>query len=344
MEPQTEEIGMLDLMPRPTFCVQNGSIVRLNQEARKLFLRKGLSLRLLLESGSEDYAAFSGGLLYLTLTIHGQNFGASVARIGQEDVFTLDQQFECEELRVLALAARELRAPLTDAMLAAQHLAPKVPAAGQLNRSLYQLLRIVGNMSDASGSSPAFRPEDQNLTALFQEITEKIIALSEPAGVQISYTAPDESWNCCIDRQLMERAVLNMISNALKFTPKGGTIRLALHRSGRQFRFSVEDDGYGLSEKEQATLFSRYLREPSIEDSRHGIGLGMLLIRNTAARHRGAVLVDHPQGKGTRVTITFTSVPECHTGLQSKLMLADYAGEQDHTLVELSEFLPPSFY
>ena len=339
MELQTEEIGMLDLIPRPTFCVQSGNITRLNQEARKLFLREGLSLRLLLESGAEDYAAFSGGLLYLTLTIHGQSFGASVARVGQEDVFTLDQQFESEELRVLALAARELRAPLTDAMLAAQRLAPKAPAAG-----LYQLLRIVGNMSDASGSSPAFRPESQNLTALFQEITEKVIALSEPVGVQICYTAPDESWNCCIDRQLMERAVLNMISNALKFTPKGGTIRLALHRSGKQFRFSVADDGYGLSEKEQATLFSRYLREPTIEDSRHGIGLGMLLIRNTAARHRGAVLVDHPQGNGTRVTITFTSVPECRTGLQSKLLLADYAGEQDHTLVELSEFLPPAFY
>ena len=332
MELQTEEIGMLDLMPRPTFCVQNGGITRLNQEARKLFLREGLSLRLLLESGDEDYAAFSGGLLYLTLTIHGQSFGASVARIGQEDVFTLDQQFESEELRVLALAAREL------------HLTPKAPTAGQLNRSLYQLLRIVGNMSDASGSSPAFRPENQNLTALFQEITEKVIALSEPVGVQISYTAPGESWNCCIDRQLMERAVLNMISNALKFTPKGGTVRLALHRSGKQFRFSVADDGLGLSEKEQATLFSRYLREPTIEDSRHGIGLGMLLIRNTAARHRGAVLVDHPQGNGTRVTITFTSVPECRTGLQSKLLLADYTGEQDHTLVELSEFLPPAFY
>ena len=57
MELQTEEIGMLDLMPRPTFCVQNGGITRLNQEARKLFLREGLSLRLLLESGDEDYAA-----------------------------------------------------------------------------------------------------------------------------------------------------------------------------------------------------------------------------------------------------------------------------------------------
>lgn len=344
MEQQTEEIGMLDLMPHPTFCVENKVITRLNQAARKLFLREGLSLQPLLESGSEDYTAFSGGMLYLTLTIHGQRFGASVVRIGQEDVFTLDQQFESAQLRVLALAARELRGPLANAMLAAQHLANTAPAASQLNRSLYQLLRIVGNMSDASGVSPVFHPESRNITALFQEITEKAIALSEPTGIQISYTGPEEACTGCIDQQLMERAVLNMISNALKFTPRGGSIQLALHRSGKQFRFSVSDSGSGMSQQEQASLFIRYLREPTVEDTRHGIGLGMLLIRNTAACHRGAVLIDHPQGSGTRVTITFFSVPPDSASLHSKLLLADYAGEQDHALVELSEFLPYSFY
>ena len=343
MELQTEEIGMLDLLPRPTFCVQSGSITRLNQSARKLFLREGLSLQPLLEAGGEDYNAFSGGLLYLTLTICGQSFGASVVRIGQEDVFTLDQQFENDELRVLALAARELRGPLASAMLAVQHLEPETPCIGQLNRSLYQLLRIVGNMSDASGISPVFRPMEQNVTALFQEITEKAIALSESTGIRISYSDPSKPYNCCIDRQLMERAVLNMVSNAMKFTSKGGSIMLCLHRSGKQFRFSVTDSGTGISQKEQATLFSRYLREPTIEDPRHGIGLGMLLIRNTAARHGGAVLVDHPSGRGTRVTITFNSVPTEESALRSTLP-TDYTGEQDHALVELSEFLPPAFY
>lgn len=343
MELQTDELGMLDLLPRPTFCVRSGSIVRLNQAARRLFLREGLSLQPLLESGGEDYGAFSGGLLYLTLTIGAQRFGASVVRIGQEDVFTLDQQFENEALRVLALAARELRSPLASAMLAAQQLERQTPCAGQLNRSLYQLLRIVGNMSDASGASPIFRPVEQSVTALFQEIAEKAAVLSEATGIRIHYSGPEKACVCCLDRQLMERAVLNMISNAMKFTPRGGSIGLSLHRSGKQFRFSAADSGTGITEKEQATLFSRYLREPTIEDPRHGIGLGMLLIRNTAARHGGAVLVDHPDGCGTRVTFTFASVPAGGTELRSPL-LTDYAGEQDHALIELSEFLPPEMY
>ncbi|MGM9604686.1 MAG: sensor histidine kinase [Faecousia sp.] len=344
MEQQSDGTLMLDLMIRPAFCVKNKIITRLNLPAAKLFLREGLSLDQLLESGAEEYAAFSGGMLCLTLNICGQSFGASVVRLGEEDVFTLDRQFECEELRVLALAARELRGPLANAMLSAQQLDGKDGKTSRLNRSLYQLLRIVGNMSDASGVSPVFHPELQNIGALFQEIAEKAAALSGTSGITFSYTGLTEEVNCIVDRQMMERAALNMISNALKFTPAGGSIALELRHSGKQFRFSVTDSGSGIPEKERATLFTRYLREPAIEDTRHGIGLGMLLIRSTAARHGGAVLVDCPKEAGTRVTMTFTAASDSSATLRTSLLQADYAGEQDHTLIELSEFLPPELY
>lgn len=342
MEQLTDGIEMLDLMLRPAFRVKNNSIIKLNQPAAKLFLREGLSLDNILESGREDYASFSSGMLCLTLSICGQSFGASVVRLGEEDIFTLDQQYECEQLRVLALAARELRGPLSSAMLASHQLSGK--GAPQLTRSLYQLLRIIGNMSDASGASPAFLPEIQNVSALFREIAEKAAALSDSSGIQIRSNGLDEDAVCIVDRQMMERAALNMLSNALKFTPAGGFIQLSLHKIGKRFAFSVADSGSGIPEQERAALFSRYLREPAVEDTRHGIGLGMLLIRNTAARHGGAVLVDHPAGFGTRVTLTFSDALEKNAPLRANQLRSDYAGEQDHALIELSEFLPPECY
>ena len=344
MDQRTEETELLELLPRPVFCVKNGIITRLNQPARKLYLREGLPVEALLEAGNENYAAYCGGLLYVTLAIHGQSFGASVVRVGDENLFTLDQQFESDELRILALAARELRAPLTDAMLTVQQLSLEDAAQSKLKRSLYQLLRVIGNMSDASGSSLSFRPERQNVDAVFREIAEKVTALTDTTGIQISYSGLQTDCSCVFDRQLMERAVLNMVSNALKFTPAGGAVHLLLRTSGKQFCFSVTDTGSGIPKADQATLFSRYLREPCLEDSRHGIGLGMLLIRNAAALHRGAVLVDHPEGTGTRVTLTFTSAPDDTAKLRTVLLGADYAGEQDHALIELSEFLPYSRY
>lgn len=344
MEQQKKGIEMLELMPDPVFCVTGGVIVRLNTPARKLFLREGLPIAPLFASNSGDYEAFSSGMLYVTLVIYGQRFGASVVRVEHEDVFTLDQPFDSEELRAFALAARELRAPLSNAMLAAQCLPGNSDIKSKLTRNLYQLLRIVGNMSDAAGVSPVFCPEAQNVTAIFQEIAEKAIALSDSTGHTLTYSGLNAPCICCLDRQMMERAALNMLSNALKFTPEGGTIALSLHRNGNQFRFSVSDSGSGISPQEQASLFRRYLRQPALEDIRHGIGLGMVLIRNTAAYHNGAVLVDHPESTGTRVTITFSSVPEDKVRVRSKLLSADYAGEQDHAMVELSEFLPYTQY
>lgn len=344
MEQQSGGMQMLDFMVYPAFCVKNRIITKLNIPAAKLFLREGLSLDTILDSGAEAYDAFSSGMLCLTLSICGQRFGASVIRVGEEDVFTLDRQYESEELRVLALAARELRGPLSGAMLAVQQLGIENQLLSRLNRSLHQLLRIVGNMSDASGGSPVFRPEPQNIDAMFHEIAEKVAALSSFSDITFSYQGLGEAVTCFVDRQQMERAALNMVSNALKYTPKGGNIQLALCRSGKQFRFSVTDSGCGIHEKERATLFSRYLREPGIEDTRHGIGLGMLLIRLTAARHGGAVLVDFPKEGGTRISLTFSSVSGSGNVLHTAFLPADYAGEQDHMLIELSDTLPLEQY
>ena len=177
---------------------------------------------------------------------------------------------------------------------------------------------------------------------MFREIWEKAAALAQ--GFRISYSGLSEESCCFVDRQMMERAALNMLSNALKFTPPGGEVQLSLKKSGEQFRFCVTDTGSGIPEDTRASLFSRYLREPTIEDTRHGIGLGMLLIRTAATRHRGAVLVDHPAGFGTRITLTFADAPGAEEGLHANQLRSDYAGEQDHTLIELSDFLPPECY
>lgn len=338
---------ILDLMPYPVFCAENHVITKLNQAAARLFLRVGLPLEPLFESGSDEYAAFEGGMLYVTLSICGQNRGASIVRIGKEDIFTLDQEFESEELRVLALAARELRGPLANAMLASQQLTEtneNHAEVSRLNRGLYQMLRIIGNMSDASGSGLMFRPEMYNANALFQEIVEKASAAAASSGIIIQYSGLDEDVCCPLDRQQLERAALNMLSNAIKFSGCGSSIDVSLTRSGSSLRFSVTNSGTGIPQDLQGTLFRRYLREPAIEDSRHGIGLGMLLIRNAAANHGGAVLVDHPEGNSTRISMTISARLPLDATLHTPRLTADYAGEQDHVLLEFSELLPYDLY
>lgn len=347
MEEKKEQLGLLDLMVRPAFCVIENTIQQVNSAAQALLILPGTDVRTLLLTGQEDYEAFESGLLYLKLNISSNGCGASVVKAEGYDVFVLDQESDDAELRCLALAARELRDPLTSIMLSAEHLLASDAAseqAARLNRGLHQMLRIIGNMSDAGRSALGSQQEIRNLGALFAEIFDKAQALVEHAGIRLTYQGLSEEVLGLADGEQLERAVLNILSNAIKFTPKGGTIAAQLIRHGRTLRLSITDSGSGIAENIRSTLFRRYLRQPGIEDSRCGIGLGMVMIRSAAANHGGAILIDQPADQGTRITMTLAIRQGAGNMLRSPILRVDYAGEREHGLIELADCLPISVY
>lgn len=352
MEAKKEENGMLDLMIRPGFCVKENIICQVNQAARSLLILPGTDVRTLLLTGAEEYAAFEGGCLYVKLNLSANGCGASVVRMDETDVFVLDQESDDGELQALALAARELREPLTSVLICADRLLPLTDApssaekelAARLNRGLHQLLRIIGNMSDAGRCAVSARMETRNVPQVLAEIMEKAQVLVQHAGLTLTYQGLQEELPGLVDAEQLERAVLNILSNAIKFTPKNGTIDARLTRRGRMLHLSIQDSGSGIGENVKSSIFRRYLRQPGIEDGRYGLGLGMVLVRSTATNHGGTVLIDQPKGTGTRVTLTLALRQRSDAQLRSPIMRVDYAGERDHGLIELSDTLPASVY
>ncbi len=349
MEEKKEPFGMLDLLLQPGFYVKENRIIQVNASAESLFLQPDTDVRELLLTGQEEYAAFSGGCLYLKLSLSQQSWGASVTRMDGYDVFVLDPEQENSTLRHLALAARELRDPLTSIMISSERLLPMTGEEGRehaarLNRGLHQLLRIIGNMSDAGSCSAVSRQETVDLTALFREIFEKAQTLVDQAGLTLTYAGPGVSILGLADGEQLERAVLNILSNAMKFSSKGGTIQARLTVHGRLLQLSILDSGCGMAQNVLSSVFTRYLRQPGIEDSRYGLGLGMVLIRSAAANHGGTVLIDQPYDTGTRVTMTLSIRQNTAGRLHSPIMRVDYAGERDHGRIELSDCLPISAY
>ena len=310
-------------------------------------LTPGTDVRALLLTGREEYAQFTGGCLYLKLALSSGSRGATVVKAGGGDVFCLDQDADDSELRCLALAARELREPLTSILISTDRLSPMVSPeakeqAARLKRGLYQLQRIIGNMSDAGYSHS--QQELRDMGALFSEIFEKAQTLIPHAGLTLTYQGISEEVLCLADAQQLERAVLNILSNSVKFTPRGGTVQASLTRRGKMLRLSIRDSGSGIAEDLLNSVFSRYLRQPGIEDGRYGLGLGMVLIRSAAASHGGTVLIDQPDGQGTRVTMTLAIRQNADALFRSPVMRVDYAGERDHGLLELADSLPISLY
>ncbi len=350
-----ETIGMLDLIIQGAFCVKKNIITQVNQPAKTHLINEGTNIFTLLKTGYEEYQEFTDGCLYLTLSIAGQPCSASVTKVNGDDIFILEQDTDQAELQAMALAACELRGPLSNVMTIADHLFPMVdreadPATqrqlAQINRGLFQMLRVISNMSDAARyiSEAGYKQEQKDICALLNEIFTQAGALILHGGLRLQYTGLDGPLYCLVDAEKIERAVYNMLSNALKFSPKGSTIAAKLTHRGRKLYLSVQDSGSGIAPSLRGSVHSRFQRQPALEDGRFGIGLGMVLIRATAAAHGGTVLIDHPNGYGTRITMSIALRQSSQATFCSNIMRIDYAGERNHGLIELSDVLPSELY
>ncbi len=333
--------NMLDLMGRPAFCVEAGRICHINPAAEPYFLCLGAAIEPMLASGQAEYAAYTEGSLYLTLRLGPNTLGAEVVQMGQQHVFLLEEPERSGELRALALAAMELREPLTGILTAAEQAQNP-----QMNRRLFQLMRMVSNMSDAFRYSQkdAERMEFIQITSLYDEIFQRAGELLEKAGIHLEYTGLSEPVFTLADPELLERAAYNLLSNAAKFTPKDSCIQVQLSCKGNRLSLSVADNGPGIHAGVKGNLYSRFQREPALEDLRYGIGLGLVLVRACANQHGGAVLVDQKEGQGNRTTMTLAIQQPKQTTVRSPMMRIDYAGEWDHGLLELSDCLPAELY
>lgn len=355
MMSQDTAFQMLDLLTAPAFCVKNGTILRVNHAAEQLFLTPGMDIHPLITSAQEEYTACSGKTIYLTLFLSGSAYGATVTCMKDFDVFVLELGNATEQLQTLSLAARELRKPLSTIMTVADSLFPTVSQnadvhtqqqLAQLNRGCYQMLRIIGNMSDAAGcvNAPRFRPETRDICAVLEEILQHASGLCAQSGVQLQYQLPAQAIYCAVDRDLLQRAILNLISNSLKFVPANGCISCNAVQHGKQLHLTVADNGNGISPEIMRSIFSRYLRVPMAEDGRHGIGLGMLLVRAAAIAHGGTVFLEQPEGEGAKITMTLSLEQPDGTKLRSPMLKVDYAGERSHELIELSDCLKAECY
>ncbi len=351
MEERNQINTMLLLMQQPAFWVEDGSITCVNQAAAAYFLEPGQAFAPMILSGREEYADFSAGALYVTLSLMEQPIGACISQLEQGQIVTLEQPAEQPQLQAMALAAKALREPLSSVLSLAERMLPTVAAenaeletqAAQMNRRLYQLLRIVSNMSDAAAyaHTQSVRMEAVEICAFLEEILEKAAALAQQSGIRLTYELPSQAIFTQADSEKLERALYNLLSNAMKFAAPDTAVHTKLVCKNKRLYISVSNSHTGPGP--QGNVYTRFLREPALEDGRNGVGLGMVLVRSTAALHGGAVLVDQT-ADGTRFTMTLQLRSQASSQVHSPVMRFDYAGERDHCLLELSDVLPAQLY
>lgn len=348
---EQDKQNLLEMIDRPAFRVREGIITHCNQMARNRQIQEGTPIGQLLPEGSDAYGEYQGGVLYLTLQLGRIDCGATVVRQEDGDIFLLDRDADQSQLQALALAAQQLRVPFSNVMTLADSMFPAITDAAQkkqatqMRQALFQLMRLISNMADAERYTglDAPRYENTELGNFFREIAEKADTSLESANIAIHFTCPEAPIFTMVDRERMERAVYNLLSNAVKFSAPGKTVEVKLRKSGKMAYLTIEDQGDGIASHVQGSLFHRYMREPAIEDSRFGLGLGMTLVRSVAASHGGTVLLE--QSGGTKVTMTMAIRKDTPGTLRTPILrIGDYAGGRDLGLLEFSETLPTNAY
>ncbi|MGM9601733.1 MAG: sensor histidine kinase [Faecousia sp.] len=349
MEQNKANAELLAHFVSPAFYAENGIVTIANQASQTLLITPGTKIADLIVAGREEYEEFRSGCLYLTMQIQDQLYSAAVTAEDGAHLFITQNIANDSSLQAYSLAAKELRSPLAGIMLATQRLFGKLPENGDpqmqqqaayINQNLYRMLRIVSNMSDAGrfANSLDVHMEHANVSAVLQELLEKIQCTCAESGMTFRFTCPEEPIYGPIDREKLERGVYNLVSNALKFAEKPSCAEVSVSQKANRLYITVKGNGKGIPAAIRNTMYQRYRRSPGIEDANQGIGLGMVLAKSAASIHGGALLMEVSPGQGAKITMTISLSPK-ELGLRSPVMRIDYTGEHNHCLVELSDCL-----
>ena len=122
--------------------------------------------------------------------------------------------------------------------------------------------------------------------------------------VEVVTTVADNLPTTLVDRAALVDALVNLLSNAVKYSGDEKDIRLDLRSDGRELRWSVTDNGIGISQREHTRIFQKFYRaDDRLSRAVEGSGLGLAIVRHVALGHGGRVEVDSAPGKGSTFTI-----------------------------------------
>jgi two-component system OmpR family sensor kinase len=211
--------------------------------------------------------------------------------------------------RFVADASHELKTPLTAARANVQLLrrwaaddpAARAGALAALERSTAKMARIVADLVQLAEGDGHLRYERAPVQLDDLVIGAQLEARSLAAGVDVVVTHLDQTV-VIGDRVRLEQLLANLVDNALRATPAGASVRIALVRDGEQVRLSVADDGPGIAADERPLIFERFYRgDPAPSDA--GSGLGLAIARSIARAHDGDIEVASEPGHGSVFTV-----------------------------------------
>ncbi|MEJ7729781.1 MAG: HAMP domain-containing sensor histidine kinase [Polyangiaceae bacterium] len=216
---------------------------------------------------------------------------------------------------MLAVVSHDLRNPLSTIQMSAEQLdpAPGVPApdaertrrlAQRIRRSadrMDHLIRGLLDLASLDAGQFSVNREPTDLCALLRDAQAAMVPQGQASGIALALDCDEPLPEVVCDRRRIQQVLANLVGNAFKFTPAGGTVTVVATARTGHIAVSVRDDGAGIAPAHLSRVFDRFWQ---LEKAGRGVGLGLSIVRALVEAHGGRVGVDSVPGAGS--TFWFT--------------------------------------
>lgn len=176
-------------------------------------------------------------------------------------------------------------------------------ASGKVN-NLVNLVSELLDLAKIEAGMVGRELSELEIKGLLQEQVEFHLAGAEQRKIEIQLNCADELPAVQADKQGMEEVLTNLITNAIKYSPEGGSITVSAEIDGDSVSIKVSDTGYGIPEEDLAEIFTRFYR---VKDKNtreiHGTGLGLAIVKSIIDAHQGSIRVESKPDHGTTFTV-----------------------------------------
>lgn len=235
----------------------------------------------------------------------------------------LDRAVEYENLRTefFANISHELRTPINVILSTLQllnlninNINPYYNSEDKYKKHLsimkqncYRLIRLINNLIDVTKIDSGYfhlNLTNANIVNVVENITLSIAEYIENKGISIIFDTEVEEIVLACDPDKIERIVLNLISNAVKFTEPGGNIFVNMVNRETSIVIAVSDTGIGIPENKQKMIFERFIQvDKSLTRNREGSGIGLSLVKSLVDMHKGTITIESRPNKGSKFLI-----------------------------------------
>lgn len=347
----------LDSLASALLLFSDDRLVVINAYGRQLLpnLKPGDSAETVF--GDSPFHQFSGaGTMLFPADISGLMLDAKISMYDDYIMAELLETTDSLSASALRSISEGILGPMSTVMALTPKLLPQLehtedPAnmerAAQLNKGIYSLLRAANHIRLAGLEQDHLLLNKKRIRVLdwLQDFTGRIDSICETAGRRLHTQLPALDDMCDLDQDQMERAILNLVSNAIKYTKDGGIITISAAKASKnRIRITIRDNGCGIPAYEMGVIFRRKEHRPQLPDPRIGIGLGLPITRTIVKGHGGNLLVESQENVGTAVHLWISTVRGTDYPLYSDIQKPSHSGGFNPILVELSDVLPSSIF